>query len=259
LKRKFLSFWKWEVIKMAKLTIHTRDRDRDQNCPPHKDINGRTKIDAAWNYFEQGKPTPVVLEVEPGSHRVFFKPPYPNSDCFYEPVEGQQDVQVPPQGLMVCADYKCTSARDAILRLSGTYNVKRDDVPTPFVAQLEFRENSECCMTAGISAPGALDHAEGYVHLRTETGHHGWHPHPGDYMRPNAPLTAGFLQGTFRDGHGNQGTFRFKLDLQSTGGSGLMTVSWVGFLTFYDSGQAENVQTILTRQQPVSWDAGMPA
>lgn len=221
------------------------------------------QLDREWHYRgDKPQQTPTTFEVDVGTaHTLYVKGPAQSSKCTWNPREGQYDIAaVPAKGLVLCTDWVCAEANLFVAPLSGDYVAKRVDQATQFNLRIKFQVNSEHCLYGELHAPGAIDHGEGHLHTCPEPGNHGYKPHRGDFMQANAPLTEGFLQGTFRGPRGEEGSFRMALGALPAA-QGLYTPLFGGFLTFANNPQA-NIETTFTRTQPVNWPgvpAGVPA
>jgi hypothetical protein len=249
---------------MPKAIITVYSRPKGTPCPPKDDLGGWVQLDR-WHYIgDKPQQTPAKFEVEVGSEQTLYvKGPAKSSKCTWNPGEGQREIAtgaVPAQGLVCCTDWVCAEASVFVAPLSGDYIAKRIDQPTQFSLRMTFQVNSEHCLYGELDAPGAIDHGEAHLHTCQEPGNHGYKPHRGDFMQANAPLTEGFLQGTFRGPRGEEGSFRMALGALPAA-QGLYTPVFGGFLTFASNPQA-NIETTFTRSQPVTWPgvpAGVPA
>jgi hypothetical protein len=229
-------------------------------CPPkvEDDLGARVKIgEASWGQVESGNPTIYTVQVPDNStvhiHAMHSLKP---GKCTWRPVQGGvYETQVGSQTATYCVQCTCQKVSSLVNPLSGIYAAKRKDQTESFQIEMRFRENAEFCLVCDIHAPGAMDQARGFLHTKPEPGNHGI-AHPGDFMNRNAPLTEGFLQGTFVGPHGENGSLRMVLALIPAA-NGMFNVHFGGFLHFAGS---TDIETVFTSVNPIRWPAtGVPA
>lgn len=227
-------------------------------CPPkpEDDLGGMVKIGDPWNYGEAGNATIYTVEVGANSTvYIYAKNSLKPGKCTWEPAVGMSTTQVGQQTATFCVPYRCMKASSLVQPLTGMYAAKRKDQAESFQIEMSFHLNSEYCLLCDIHAPRALDQAQAFLHTKAEPGNHGT-SHPGDFMNRNAPLTEGFLQGTFVGARGENGTLRMVLALIPAE-QGMFHIHFGGFLSF---GGNENIETVFTSVNPIRWPAnGVPA
>lgn len=221
-------------------------------CPPkvEDDLGGMVKTGSGWKYGEYGTPTVHTVQVPDNSDvTVLAKNSLKPGKCTWAPVEGQHHKRVGNQTETLCIEYRCTSAGALERTLSGRYTAKRKDQNETFPIEMSFKRNADFCLVCEIYAPRAMDHAQAFLHTKPGPGNHGILHHPGDFMNQTAPLTEGFLQGTFVGPHGEKGSLRMVLALVQPTGE-MYHVHFGGFLNF--AGSAD-IETVFTSERPVAW------
>jgi hypothetical protein len=221
-------------------------------CPPkpEDDLGAQVKIGDPWKYGETGSPTIHMVTVPDNSDVIIYaKNSLKPGKCTWTPTSGAMYThRVGNTTSTFCVPCRCIEAGALVTPLSGMYAAKRKDQSTTFPVSMRFQVNSQYCLLCDISAPGAIDQARAFLHTKAESGNHGVR-HPGDFMNNNAPLTEGFLQGTFVGPRGENGALRMVLALIPTA-AGTFNIHFGGFLSF---GQGNDIETVFTSEQQVNW------